>query len=82
MFSYNIVMPLNGFSRKSFNFRNPFINSYVVRIQPGVTTPQQTNNFHYAAFAAGNLTSSRTIRGLGNGPQGSNTFLLNLYGSR
>jgi len=75
-------MPLNGFSRKTFNFRNPFINSYVVRMQHGVTTPQQTNNFHYAAFSAGNLTASRTIRGLGNGPQGSNTFLLNLYAGR
>jgi len=73
-------MPLNGFNRSSFNFRNPFVNSYGFRLPYGTTTPQQTNNFHYAAFAAGNLTTSRTIRGLGNGPQGSNTILMKLYG--
>jgi len=74
-------MPLTGLNvAKSFNFRNPSINAYSFRMQHGTTSPQQTNNYHYAAFAAGNLTASRTIRGLGNGPHGSNTFLLKLYG--
>jgi hypothetical protein len=69
-------------NRSIFNFRNPFINSTVVRQTTGITSPQQTNNFHYAAFAAGNLTASRTIRGLGNGPNGSNTLLMKLYGKQ
>lgn len=65
---------------KTFNFRNPSINAYSFKQFQGPTTYQQINNYHYAAFAAGNYTSSRTIRGLGNGKYGSNTFLLRLYG--
>jgi hypothetical protein len=75
-------MPINGQGSRTFNFRNPSIAAYSYRFPTGVTTPQQTNNYHYAAFAAGNLTASRTIRGLGNGPNGSNTFLMNLYRGR
>jgi hypothetical protein len=65
---------------KVFNFRNPSVSAYSFRMPTGTSTPQQTNNYHYASFAAGNSSTSRTIRGLGNGPQGSNTFLLSLYG--
>ena len=67
--------------RTRFNFRNPNVSAYSFRLPYGVTTPQQTNNFHYASFAAGNSSSARTIRGLGNGNQGSLTFLRNLYDS-
>jgi hypothetical protein len=67
-------------SFKKFNFRNPFIHNYAFKMPYGLKTPQQTNNYNYAAFAAGNLTASRTIRGLGNGQYGSNTFLLKIYG--
>ena len=69
-------------NRSIFNFRNPFILSSALRVSNGVTSPQQTNNFHYAAFASGNSTASRTIRGLGNGRFESNTFLLKLYGGK
>lgn len=69
-------------SRKTFNFRNPFVISTSLRTINGVTNPQQTNNYHYAAFSAGNLTASRTIRGLGNGPNGSNTLLMKLNGKQ
>jgi len=69
-------------NRSIFNFRNPFVLSTTLRTPNGITSPQQTNNYHYAAFAAGNLTASRTIRGLGNGPQGSNTLLMKLYGKQ
>ena len=68
-------------STKKFTFRNPFVlYTNIYRIRNNTTNVVQINKYHYAAFAAGNMNASRTIRGGGYGPNGSNTFLMNLYG--